>query len=41
MLQCLDRGVAVYETGRRHAQIKHLKWKAATLGWRVIQAPTG
>jgi transposase len=34
-----DRGAALYETEHRQLQIKQLKWKAAKLGFQIIQAP--
>jgi transposase len=34
-----DRGAKFYETQHRILQIKQLKWKAAKLGFQVVQAP--
>jgi transposase len=38
-MKYVDQGAAVYEAQRRHAQIKQLKWKAAKLGYQIVQAP--
>ena len=35
----VDRGAVFYEAQHRQLQIKHLKWKAAKLGFKVIEAP--
>jgi transposase len=34
-----DRGAALYEAEHRQLQIKQLKWKAAKLGFQIVQAP--
>jgi hypothetical protein len=33
------RGAALYEAEHRQLQIKQLKWKAAKLGFQIVQAP--
>jgi transposase len=38
-MKYLDRGAKFYETQHRNLQIKQLKWKAAKLGFKVVQAP--
>ena len=38
-MKYVDRGAAFYEAQHRQLQIKHLKWKAAKLGFKVIEAP--
>ena len=38
-LQFVDQGAEFYETQHRKLQINHLKWKAANLGFRIIEAP--
>jgi hypothetical protein len=38
-MEYVDRGAAFYEVEHRQLQIKHLKWKAAKLGYQVVQAP--
>lgn len=38
-MKYVDQGAAVYETQHRLVQIKHLKWKAAKLGYQIVQAP--
>jgi len=35
-----DRGAAFYEVEHQRLQIKHLKWKAAKLGYQIVQAPS-
>jgi hypothetical protein len=35
----LNRGAAFYEAQHRQLQIKHLKSKAAKLGFQIIQVP--
>ena len=35
----VDRGAAFYEAQHRQIQIKHLKWKAAKLGFQIVEAP--
>jgi len=35
----LNPVAALYEAQHRQLQIKHLKWKAATLGYQLIQVP--
>src|SRR5215467_8992849 len=36
-MQFVDRGAEFYETQHRKLQIDHLKWKAAKLGFRVVE----
>src|SRR6516164_3429523 len=38
-MKYVDRGAAFYEAQHRQLQIKHLKWKAAKLGFKVVEAP--
>ena len=38
-MKYLDRGAAVYEAEHQRLQLKHLKWKAAKLGYQIVQAP--
>jgi len=38
-MKFLDRGAEFYEAQHRKLQINHLKWKAAKLGFQVIEAP--
>lgn len=38
-MKYLDRGMEFYETQHRKLQINHLKWKAARLGFRIVEAP--
>jgi transposase len=38
-MKYVHRGAAFYEAQHRQLQIKHLKWKAARLGFKVIEAP--
>jgi transposase len=38
-MEFVDRGAAFYEVEHRQLQIKHLKWKAAKLGYQIVQAP--
>jgi transposase len=38
-MKYVDRGAAFYEVEHQRLQIKHLKWKAAKLGYQIIQAP--
>ena len=35
----VDHGVTLYEAQHRQLQIKQLKWKAAKLGFQIVQAP--
>jgi transposase len=35
----VDKGAACYQAQHRHLQIKQLKWKAASLGYQLIQVP--
>src|SRR5262249_7531612 len=37
-MQYVDRGAEFYEAQHRKLQIKYLKWKAAKLGFRIIEA---
>src|SRR6266478_2138669 len=39
-MKYLDRGAAFYDAEHRRLQIRHLKWKAANLGLRIVEAPT-
>src|SRR5258706_2272040 len=38
-MKYVDRGAAFYEAQHRQQQIKHLKSKAAKLGFQIIQVP--
>ena len=38
-MKYLDRGAQFYDAQHRNLQIKHLKSKAAKLGFRVVEAP--
>jgi transposase len=38
-MRYVDQGAQFYEAQNRNLQINHLKWKAATLGFQIIQAP--
>jgi len=38
-MKYVDQGAAFYEAQHRQLQIKQLKWKAAKLGFQVVQAP--
>ena len=38
-MKYVDQGAKFYEAQHRKLQIKHLKWKAAKLGFQVIEAP--
>ena len=38
-MKYVDQGAKFYEAQHRNLQIKQLKWKAAKLGFQVIQAP--
>jgi transposase len=38
-MKYIDQGAAFYETQHRQVQIKQLKWKAAKLGFQIVQAP--
>ena len=38
-MKYVDQGARFYEAQHRDLQIKQLKWKAAKLGFRVVQAP--
>jgi transposase len=38
-MQFVDQGAAFYEAQHRKQQIKYLKWKAAKLGFQIIEAP--
>jgi transposase len=38
-MKYVDQGAKLYEAQHRNLQIKQLKWKAANLGFRVIEAP--
>jgi transposase len=38
-IKYVDRGAAFYEAQHRQIQIRHLKWKAAKLGFKIIDAP--
>jgi transposase len=39
-MQFVDQGAEVYEAAHRKREIHSLKWKAASLGFQVIEAPT-
>src|SRR5215831_10225851 len=38
-MKYVDRGAAFYESEHQRFQIKHLKWKAAKLGYKVTLLP--
>ena len=38
-MKFVDRGAEVYEAQHRKLQVNHLKWKAAKLGFQIIEAP--
>ena len=38
-MQFVDRGAEFYEVQHRKQQINHLKWKAANLGFQIIETP--
>jgi len=38
-MKYVDREAEFYEAEHRQRQIKHLKWKAAKLGYQIVQAP--
>jgi transposase len=38
-MKYIDQGAAFYEAQHRQLQIKQLKWKAAKLGFQIVQAP--
>jgi len=38
-MKYVDQGAAFYEAQHRQVQIKQLKWKAAKLGFQIVQAP--
>jgi transposase len=38
-MKYVDRGAEFYDAQHRQRQIKHLKWKAAKLGYQIVQAP--
>ena len=38
-MKYVDRGAEFYEAQHRKRQINHLKWKAAKLGFQIIDAP--
>jgi hypothetical protein len=38
-MKYIDRGAASYEVEHQQLQIKYLKWKAAKLGYQIVQAP--
>ena len=38
-MKYVDQGAVFYEAQHRMLQIKQLKWKALTLGFRIVQAP--
>ena len=39
-MKYVDRGAEFYDAEHRQRQIKHLKWKAAKLGYQIVHAPT-
>jgi transposase len=39
VMKYVDQGAAFYEAQHRQLQIKQLKWKAAKLGFQIVQAP--
>src|SRR5260370_26076527 len=38
-MKYVDQGAAVYELKHRELQVHQLKWKAAQLGYQIVQAP--
>jgi hypothetical protein len=38
-MKYINQGAAFYEAQHRQLQIKQLKWKAAKLGFQIVQAP--
>jgi transposase len=38
-MKYVDKGATFYQAQHRQSQIKHLKWKAATLGYQLTQVP--
>jgi transposase len=38
-MKYVDQGAAVYEIKHRELQVHQLKWKAAQLGYQIVQAP--
>ena len=38
-MKYVDQGAKFYEAQHRNLQIRHLKWKAAKLGFQVVAAP--
>ena len=38
-MKYVDQGAVFYEAQHRQVQIKQLKWKAAKLGFQIVQAP--
>jgi len=38
-MKYVDQGAQFYDAQHRNLQITHLKWKAAKLGFRVVEAP--
>ena len=38
-MQFVDKGAEFYDAQNRKSQINHLKWKAANLGFQIIEAP--
>jgi hypothetical protein len=38
-MKYVDQGAAFYEAQQRQLQIEHLKWKAAKLGFQIVQTP--
>jgi transposase len=38
-MQFVDRGAKFYEAQHRKQQITYLKWRAAKLGFQIIEAP--
>jgi len=39
-MKYVDQGAKFYETQHRNLQVKHLKWRAAKLGYQLVQAPS-
>jgi hypothetical protein len=39
-MKYVDQGAEFYEAQHRNLQIKHLKWKAAKLGFQVVASPS-
>jgi hypothetical protein len=38
-MKYVDQGARFYEAQHRNLQVKQLKWRAAKLGYQLVQAP--